>query len=109
MTDKQDKEFISETAELIWKWKFATQEAWENRPLEAETKEVQTYFGLQAEELITKVKAHYEPLIAKAFKEGVDKTHKACDETHGEMLKEAIKAERRRIMKGVGQCFKGGN
>ncbi len=44
-----------------------------------------------------------------AFKEGVDKTHKACDETYGEMLKEAIKAERRRIMKGVGQYFKGGN
>ncbi len=73
--------------------------------------------------IISKVKAHYEPLIAhwrekcfndtmsakksgwddaekfykekikQAFKEGVDKTHKACDETYGEMLK----AERERI------------
>ena len=46
----------------------------------------------QAEITWDKAKAHYEPLIAKAFKEGVDKTHKACDKTYGEMLK----AERER-------------
>ncbi len=73
----------------------------------------------QAEITWDKAKAHYEPLIErerkatnswleayqkrvreledkiqKAFKEGIDKAHKACDETYGEMLK----IERKRII-----------
>lgn len=35
-----------------------------------------------------------QPLIDKAFMEGVKKTTDACDSTYGEMLKEAVKAER---------------
>ena len=49
----------------------------------------------QAEITWDKAKARYEPLITKALKDGVDKTHKACDETYGEMLK----AERERIFR----------
>ena len=67
-------------------------------------------------EILAGAKAHYEWQIQEANKateaygelkydegllEGVDKAHKACDETYGEMLKEAIKAERERTLSEI--------
>ena len=46
---------LTEIAEVIWKWKFSTQEEWENRPLEAEPKEVQAYFRLNAKAILSKI------------------------------------------------------
>ncbi len=78
---KQDKGLRTrqETVEAIVYW-FQNPITYKPNP---DTGEVDINLTETAEQVMINL----EPLIQQAFKEGVDKTHKACDETYGEMLK----------------------